>query len=227
MDTPMKSLKVLQILYGSKSETCKMSLAQERSSLPALESDIRVVAKTWFNQDEHTAVGPFIHSLAARIRPVRCSRSLHRRNELQDGDTVSPVPLERMLRLGPRDCARSFIHESTRERTPLGHAHRDHIRDLSIEQIQKMYRQTIRQLIDEVAETEKFFRVGIVAIDITEADPFTSDRATRTKEQTDEYAYPWATVQLVGNTVPLVLDARPVRKGESRCHLLTTYTTAA
>ena len=28
--------------------------------------------------------------------------------------------------------------------------------------------------------------------------------------------YQWATVQLVGNAVPLVLDARPVRKGESR-----------
>ncbi len=29
------------------------------------------------------------------------------------------------------------------------------------------------------------------------------------KEQTDECAYQWATVQLVGNAVPLVLDARP------------------
>ena len=33
---------------------------------------------------------------------------------------------------------------------------------------------------------------------------------------TDEYVYQWAIVQLVGNAVPLVLDARPVRKGESR-----------
>ena len=32
-----------------------------------------------------------------------------------------------------------------------------------------------------------------------------------TKEKTDEYAYQWATVQLVGNAVPIVLDARPVR----------------
>ncbi|RRJ34014.1 transposase [Halocatena pleomorpha] len=123
--------------------------------------------------------------------------------------------------LAANDGARSFIHESTRKRTPLGHAHRDHIRDLSIEQIREMYRQAIRQLIDEVAETEEFFRAGIVAIDITEADPFTGDRTGHedeiigTKEQTDEYAYQWATVQLVGNAVPLVLDARPVRKGES------------
>jgi IS4 transposase len=124
--------------------------------------------------------------------------------------------------LAANEGARSFIYESTRERTPLGHAHRDHIRNLSIPEVREMYRQSIRQLIDEVAETEEFFRAGIVAIDITEADPFTGDRTGHedeiigTKENTDEYAYQWATVQLVGNAIPLVLDARPVRKGESR-----------
>jgi len=129
-------------------------------------------------------------------------------------------------RLAANEGARSFVHESTRERTPLGHAHRDHIRDLSIEQIRAMYRQAIRRLIDEVAETEEFFRAGIVAIDITEADPFTGDRTGHedeiigTKEKTDEYAYQWATVQLVGKAVPLVLDARPVRKGESRLEIV-------
>ncbi|RJX50556.1 transposase [Halonotius pteroides] len=124
--------------------------------------------------------------------------------------------------LAANEGARSFVYESTRERTPLGHAHRDHIRNLSIPEVREMYRQSIRQLIDEVAETEEFFRAGIVAIDITEADPFTGDRTGHedeiigTKENTDEYAYQWATVQLVGNAIPLVLDARPVRKGESR-----------
>lgn len=64
-----------------------------------------------------------------------------------------------------------------------------------------MYRQAIRRLIDEVAETEEFFRAGIVAIDITEANPFTGDRTGHgdeiigTKRNTDEYAYQWATVQ--------------------------------
>jgi hypothetical protein len=42
--------------------------------------------------------------------------------------------------LAVNEGARSFIHESNRERTPLGHAHREHIRDLSIEQIREMYR---------------------------------------------------------------------------------------
>ena len=125
-------------------------------------------------------------------------------------------------RLAANEGARSFVYESTRDRTPLGHAHREHIRNLSVDQVREMYRQAITRLLSEVAETEQFFRDGIVAIDITEADPFTGDRTGHedeiigTKEKTDEYAYQWATIQLVGNAVPLVLDARPVRKGESR-----------
>ena len=89
-----------------------------------------------------------------------------------------------------------------------------------------MYRQAVSRLLDRVAETGEFFRAGIVAIDITESSPFTGDRAGHedeiigTKENTDEYAYQWGTVQLVGNAVPLVLDARPVRKGESRLEIV-------
>ena len=79
-------------------------------------------------------------------------------------------------RLAANEGARSFVYESTRDRTPLGHAHREHIRDLSISEIREMYRQAVNRLLNEVAETEQFFRAGIVAIDITEADPFTGDR---------------------------------------------------
>ena len=124
--------------------------------------------------------------------------------------------------LAANEGARSFVHESTRNRTPLGHAHREHIRNLSIPEIREMYRHAVDRLLDELAKTDEFFRAGIVAIDITEDDPFTGDRAGHeaeiigTKEATDEYAYQWATVQLVGNAVPIVLDARPVRRGETR-----------
>jgi IS4 transposase len=124
--------------------------------------------------------------------------------------------------LAVNEGARSFVHESNRERTPLGHAHREHVRDLSIEKIREMYRQAVSRLLHRVADTVEFFRAGIVAVDITGDDPFTGDRTDHedeiigTKEKTDEYAYQWATVQLVGNAVPIVLDARPVRKGDTR-----------
>jgi hypothetical protein len=128
--------------------------------------------------------------------------------------------------LAANEGARSFVHESQRERTPLGHAHRAHLRDFSIDQVREMYRQAVGRLIDRVAETKEFYRAGIVAIDTTEDDPFTGDRAGHedeiigTKEDSDEYAYQWATVQQVRNAVPLVLDARPVRKGDSRSEIV-------
>jgi IS4 transposase len=128
--------------------------------------------------------------------------------------------------LAANEGARSFLIESQRERTPLGHAHRGHIRDLSIEGIREMYHTAVERLLDSTAETSAFHRAGIVAIDTTEANHFTGDRTGHedeilgTKEKTDEYAYQWATIQLVGNAVPLILDARPVRKGDSRLEIV-------
>lgn len=89
-----------------------------------------------------------------------------------------------------------------------------------------MFHHAVERLIDYAAETDEFYRTGTVAIDTTEADPFTGDRTGHEdeiigmKENTDEYAYQWATVQLVGNAAPLVLDARPVRKGDSRTEIV-------
>lgn len=128
--------------------------------------------------------------------------------------------------LAANEGARGFVYESQRKRTPLGHVHRKHIRRLSIDHIRVMYREAIQRLLDRMGRTEAFHGAGIVAIDITEADPFTGDRRGHedeiigTKERSGEYAHQWATVQLVGNAVPLVLDARPVRKGESRVEIV-------
>lgn len=62
--------------------------------------------------------------------------------------------------LAANEGARSFVHESTRDRTPLGHAHREHVRDQSIPEIREMYRRAIGRLVDEVAETEEFYRAA-------------------------------------------------------------------
>jgi hypothetical protein len=49
-------------------------------------------------------------------------------------------------------------------------------------EVREMYQQSIRQLIDEVAEIEQFFRAGIVAIDITEVILSRAiERATKTR----------------------------------------------
>lgn len=89
-----------------------------------------------------------------------------------------------------------------------------------------MYREAVERLLDRISETSEFYRDGTVAIDITEDDPFTGDRTGHegeiigTKEKSEEYAYQWATIQLVGDTVPLVLDVRPVQKGENRLEIV-------
>jgi hypothetical protein len=115
--------------------------------------------------------------------------------------------------------ARSFLADSTREVTPLGHVHRHHIRQLSIDDIRAMYHEAIGRVIDEAAQTSAFHRYATVAIDTTEEDPFTGDREGHeaeiigTKEDSDEYAYQWATIQVVGKHPPVMLDALPVLKG--------------
>ncbi|ADQ69445.1 transposase family protein (plasmid) [Halogeometricum borinquense DSM 11551] len=157
------------------------------------------------------------------------SFSLHR-GESREIHTNSFWDLQTYLglreNLAANEGARSFTLESDRERTPLGHTHRSSLRELSIGEVRGMYREAVGRLIDRLAETNEFYRAGTVAIDITEDDPFTGDRAGHeseiigTKEKTDEYAYQWATVQLVGNAVPLVLDARPVRKGDTRLEIV-------
>ena len=56
--------------------------------------------------------------------------------------------------LAANEGARSFLYESTRSRTPLGHNHRAHLRDLSISEIREMYREAVGQIVDRLGETD-------------------------------------------------------------------------
>lgn len=53
--------------------------------------------------------------------------------------------------LAANEGARSFTYETTRNRTPLGHVHREQIRDLTIAEIREMNRQTVDRLLNEVS----------------------------------------------------------------------------
>lgn len=122
--------------------------------------------------------------------------------------------------LAVNEGARSFLVNSTRDQTPLGHVHRHHLRQLSINEIRVMYHEAIGRIIDEAAQTSAFHRYATVAIDTTEAEPFTGDRDGHedeiigTKEDSDEYVYQWATIQIAGDQPPVVLNALPVVKSE-------------
>ncbi len=133
--------------------------------------------------------------------------------------------LQTYLGLGENLCAnegaRSFLTESTRRQTPLGHNHRHHIRQFSIEAIREMYHAAMQRLLAETTSRSHFLGAASVAIDTTEASPFTGDRMGHedeiigTKKDTNEYAYQWASIQTVGRGPRVMLDARPVRKGDT------------
>ena len=85
-----------------------------------------------------------------------------------------------------------------------------------------MYGRAIRCLLDEAEQTAVFHRAVTIAIDITTDTSFTGDRDGHeakiigTKEDNNEYTYHWVTIQIVGEDLPLILDIRSIRKGESR-----------
>jgi IS4 transposase len=140
--------------------------------------------------------------------------------------------LQTYLGLGEDLCAnegaRSFITDSTREQTPLGHVHRYHIRQqFSIETIRDMYHEAMQRLLTETTSRSEYFGEAAVAIDTTADDPFTGDREGHedeiigTKKDDDEYVYQWATIQTVGWGPRVMLDARPVRKGDTLVEIVT------
>lgn len=137
--------------------------------------------------------------------------------------------LQTYLGLGESLCAnegaRSFLTESTRTQTPLGHVHRYHIRQFSIEEIRSMYHDAMQRLLAETTSRSRFLGAAPVAIDTTEAEPFTGDREGHEDEilgtKDGEYAYQWATIQTVGRGPRVMLDARPVGKGDTLVEIVT------
>jgi len=88
-----------------------------------------------------------------------------------------------------------------------------------------MYQQATTRLLNEVAETEQFFRAGILAIDITEADPFTGDR-TGHEDGSSEQRRRLTSTPISGrrsswSAMPSrSCWTRPVRKGETRLEIV-------
>lgn len=139
--------------------------------------------------------------------------------------------LQTYLGLGENLCAnegaRSFLTEPTRKRTPLGHSHCHHICQFSIESIREMYHEAMKRLLTETTSRSHFLGAASVAIDTTGASPFTGDRTGHedeilgTKKDNNEYAYQWASIQTVGRGPRVMLDARPVRRGDTLVEIVT------
>ena len=121
----------------------------------------------------------------------------------------------------------SFAIDTDRERTPSASNHRHQIQKLSVEETREMLQNTTRALIARARHNDELDRQVTVAIDITKSKPFTGDRdgyedviLGYKNDRYDEvmHYYQWATIQVVGLDVPLILDSVPIRKGESPRH---------
>jgi putative transposase len=114
----------------------------------------------------------------------------------------------------------SFSLDTTRERIPTGSTHRYQIGKLSIAEIRSMLRNTTRMLIARARQHGELTGKLWAAIDVTKGVPFTGEIEGHEndilgyKDGSDYYQ--WAVLKIVGMDVPLVLDAIPRVRGQSK-----------
>jgi putative transposase len=114
----------------------------------------------------------------------------------------------------------SFSLDTTRERIPTGSAHRYQIGKLSVTEIREMLRNTTRMLIARARQNGELDGSVMAAIDVTKGFPFTGDVEDHEddvlgyKDGSDYYQ--WAVLKIVGMDVPLVLNAIPRVRGQSK-----------
>jgi putative transposase len=126
----------------------------------------------------------------------------------------------------------SFSLDTTRKRIPTGSTHRYQIGKLSVGEIRSMLRNTTRMLIARARQHGELTGKLWAAIDVTKGFPFTGDVDDHEDDilgykDGNEY-YQWAVLKIVGLDIPLVLDAIPRKRGQSKdesVEKLLTYAT--
>lgn len=125
--------------------------------------------------------------------------------------------------------------ESYRERTSRpkehqhwGRTHRHHLTQLDVEDIRSMLQETSRALVARARHRDELRDKVVVGIDVTKGNPWTGEIEWTDDDQPANpyimgykedqgkdvtYHFQWATVQIVGLDVPLVLDAIPRKRG--------------
>jgi IS4 transposase len=114
----------------------------------------------------------------------------------------------------------SFSLDTTRKRIPTGSTHRYQIGKLSVAEIREMLHNTTRMLIARARQNGELDGPVFAAIDVTKGFPFTGNVADHDEdilgyEDGNDY-YQWAVLKIVGMDVPLVLDAIPRVRGQSK-----------
>ncbi|AGB39036.1 transposase [Natronococcus occultus] len=124
----------------------------------------------------------------------------------------------------------SFYIDTQRDRTPSASNHRYQIGKLTVEETRSMLHETTRMLIARARHNAELVGKLWAAIDITKGNPWTGkierDGDNNITEdwilgyKDGEVYYQWATIQIVGYDIPLVLDAVPVKRGMKRADIV-------
>ncbi|MGN8215885.1 transposase [Halococcus salifodinae] len=125
----------------------------------------------------------------------------------------------------------SFSLDTTRERIPTGSTHRYQIGKLSVADIRSMLRTTTRMLIARACQHDELTGKLWAAIDVTKGFPFTGDADEHEDDilgyKNGGQYYQWAVLKIVGKDVPLVLDAIPRVRGQSKDEIVEKLLTQA
>jgi hypothetical protein len=117
--------------------------------------------------------------------------------------------------------AQRYLTES-RQTTPLGDNFRAQLSALSLGEQRAHLQSAAANLVREACAEGHLDREVPVAVDTTTGPRFWGDRSDHedtilgTKAADGEYAYHYATLQIVDEDAPIILDARPVERGEAR-----------
>jgi putative transposase len=125
----------------------------------------------------------------------------------------------------------SFVLDTTRSRVPSGSTHRYQIGKLSVDDIRSMLRTTTRMLIARARQHGELTDKLWAAIDVTKGYPFTGDVDDDDDDilghRDGNQYYQWAVLKIVGMDVPLVLDAMPRERGQSKHEIVEELLTHA
>lgn len=133
----------------------------------------------------------------------------------------------------------TFAAETSRDRVQTGSTHRHHIQKIDPGEARQMHRDTTEALIERARRDSELVGGVLTSIDITKSNPyrenteleFDEDGLANTwllgykekgqdEDDLPDLHFQWASIQIVGLDVPLVLDAIPVSRGLSRAAIV-------
>jgi len=138
------------------------------------------------------------------------------------------------------DGVDNYHADTTRSRVQSGSNHRYHMQKIGPDDAREMHHKVTEELIEQARGGGELDGPVLASIDITKSNPYrtrnaierdedgnvTNDWILGYKDSQDgddedtDFYFQWASIQICGLDIPLVLDAIPVRRGLSRAQIV-------